>query len=135
MPTDIAPTPNIVPFLRYEDAPAAIDWLVRAFGFEKVTLIEGEGGSIEHAVLRLGSGMIMVSSLRGNAPASRARPDMCDGLYVVINDPDARFDRAKAAGAEIVMGLTDQDYGSREFMLRDPEGVIWSFGTYRPGSH
>jgi uncharacterized glyoxalase superfamily protein PhnB len=52
--------------------------------------------------------------------------------YVTVDDPDALHDRAVAAGAEIVMGLTDQDYGSREFAARDPHGNVWSFGTYRP---
>jgi uncharacterized glyoxalase superfamily protein PhnB len=53
-------------------------------------------------------------------------------LYVVVDDPDALHDRAAAAGADIVTGLTDQDYGSREFAARDPQGNVWSFGTYRP---
>ena len=52
---------------------------------------------------------------------------------VVVDDPDALHDRAVAGGAEIVMGLTDQDYGSREFAARDPHGNVWCFGTYRPG--
>ena len=53
-------------------------------------------------------------------------------VYVVVDDPDALHDRAVTAGAEIVMGLTDQDYGSRDFAVRDPHGNIWSFCTYRP---
>ena len=52
--------------------------------------------------------------------------------YLVVDDPDPLYERAKAAGAEILMEPTDQDYGSRDFSVRDPEGNIWSFGTYRP---
>jgi uncharacterized glyoxalase superfamily protein PhnB len=52
---------------------------------------------------------------------------------VAVDDPDAHHARAKAAGAVIMMELTDQDYGSREYAARDPEGNVWCFGTYRPG--
>lgn len=52
-------------------------------------------------------------------------------LYVVTDQPDALFERATAAGAEVVRGLKDEDYGSRGFTVRDPEGNHWSFGTYR----
>ena len=53
-------------------------------------------------------------------------------IYVVVSDPDALHERAQAAGADISRGLTDTDYGSREFSARDPEGNVWSFGTYDP---
>jgi uncharacterized glyoxalase superfamily protein PhnB len=135
MTTSPFASPDIVPFLRYRDAPAAITWLERALGFERLSVFEGDGGTIAHAVLRFGSGSIQLSSSRGGE-APRAEHTMgLGGLYLVVADPDALYARAKAAGAEIARELTDEDYGSREFSVRDPEGTVWSFGTYRPGSH
>jgi len=126
---------NIFPTLRYEDASAAIDWLERAFGFEEKEVHRGEDGIVQHAELRLEAGLIMLGQYReqgwmgGTAPDPLASPQ---GIYIVIDDPDAHHERAKAAGAQIVRGLTDQDYGSREYSARDPEGNLWSFGTYDP---
>lgn len=128
--------PNIFPTLRYEDASAAIDWLGGAFGFEEKEVHRSEDGTVQHAELKLGAGLVMLGQHRGEqgwmdsaAPDPLASPQ---GVYVVIGDPDAHHDRAKAAGARIVMGLTDQDYGSREYSARDLEGNLWSFGTYDP---
>lgn len=123
-------TPNIFPALRYEDAPAAIEWLATAFGFEQQMAIAEPDGSIAHAELRLGPGTIMLGSARedpGN-PWAAVR----QGLYVAVEDVDAHYARAKAAGAEIVRPLENTDYGSREYSARDREGFLWSFGTYRP---
>ena len=118
----------IVPTLRYHDARAAIDFLERAFGFQRNSVHENEDGSIGHAELTYGSGMVMIGSRRDGDRFDTGRAV----LYVIVEDPDAHHDRAKAAGAPIVMELTDQDYGSREYAAEDPEGNIWSFGTYVP---
>jgi uncharacterized glyoxalase superfamily protein PhnB len=124
--------PAIYPTLRYDDAPAAIRFLVDAFGFEADAVHEGDRGRISHALLGFGPGLVMVSS-RTSDP-SRDPFDLGPGcLYVAVDDPDAHYERAKKAGAEIVMELTDQSYGSREYAARDPEGHVWCFGTYRPG--
>ncbi len=128
-------TPDAMPTLRYRDAKAAIDWLERAFGFERHAVYENEG-QVEHAELRIGSnGMVMLGSVRDSG-FSMKTPDeaggITSGIYVIVEDADAAHDRAAAAGAEIIRGLTDQDYGSREFSVRDPEGYVWHFGTYRP---
>jgi uncharacterized glyoxalase superfamily protein PhnB len=127
--------PNIFPALTYRDAAAAIDWLKRAFGFEEKAVYRGEDGTVHHAELRLGAGLIMLGQHReegwmgGRPPDPLASPQ---GIYVAIEDPDAHHERARAAGAEIVRELTDQDYGSREYSARDLEGNRWSFGTYDP---
>lgn len=133
--------PDVIPGLSYEDAPEAIDWLERAFGFERHAVHAADDGTIEHAELRAGSGMVMLGSQReGEAherfPVSSPRRAgaLTAGLYVIVEDPDAHHERAKAAGAEIVMGLTDQEYGSRDYTARDPEGQLWTFGTYRPST-
>jgi uncharacterized glyoxalase superfamily protein PhnB len=118
------------PTLKYDDADAAIDFLERAFGFERHAVHETEG-TVAHAELRFGDDYVML----GSTKAGEERFNQSAGhtsLYVVVDDPDALHDRAKEAGAAIERELTDQDYGSREFTARDPEGNLWSFGTYRP---
>lgn len=120
--------PTIYPTLRYDDAPAAIRFLTDAFGFQADAVHE-EKGRISHALLGWGSGLVMLSSRQPGDPFDLGR--CC--LYVAVDDPDAHHARAKAAGAVIVMELTNQDYGSREYAARDPEGNVWCFGTYRPG--
>jgi uncharacterized glyoxalase superfamily protein PhnB len=126
---------TIFPVLRYRDADAAVEWLMRAFGFTQRAVTRHDDGTILHAELQLGTGIIMLGQHRaddwmgGTAPDPNASPM---GLYVRVDDPDAHFARAKGAGAEITMELVDQDYGSREYAARDPEGIVWSFGTYDP---
>jgi uncharacterized glyoxalase superfamily protein PhnB len=123
--------PNIFPALRYKNAPAAIDWLGKAFGFEKQFVVPGENNTVAHAQLRLGAGMIMMGS--GGKPDPK-NPWATEkyGTYVVMKEIDAHYARAKEAGAEIVRPIADTDYGSREYSVRDCEGHLWSFGTYDP---
>jgi uncharacterized glyoxalase superfamily protein PhnB len=123
---------DVYPALRYRDAHAAIDFLERAFGFERHAVYEGPGNTVAHAELSHGDGMVMLGS-EGEDPGPFGRHVGQGWIYVVVEDPDAHHERAKAAGAEIVMEPTDQDYGSRDYSARDPEGNLWSFGTYRPG--
>jgi uncharacterized glyoxalase superfamily protein PhnB len=122
---------NIYPVLIYEDGRGAIDFLEQAFGFERHAVHDGENGGVAHAELRLGSELVMLSSsTEGNDQFNQAQGNY--SLYLVVDDPDAHHDRAREAGAEIVLGLKDADYGSRGYTARDPEGNLWSFGTYRP---
>ena len=120
--------PTVFPSLRYDDAPAAIDFLVRAFGAERHAVYTGDEGSVHHAGLRFGNGIVMLGSARPDAPASRGEI----GIYVAVDDVDAHCERARSAGAEIVRELHDTEYGSREYGARDPEGNSWWFGTYQP---
>lgn len=121
--------PILYPTIRYDDAPAAIRFLTNAFGFTAHEVDEDSEGGINHALLRYGSGLVMLSSRRpGPSPFDHGTG--C--VYVAVDDPDAHYIRSTAAGAEIVMELTDQPYGSREYAARDPEGNVWAFGTYRP---
>jgi uncharacterized glyoxalase superfamily protein PhnB len=126
---------NVIPFLGYEDPRAALDWLARAFGFEASAVHEGENGEIVHAEMRFGDGMIMLGRPGPSFGMKTAKElgAVNQGIYSIVDDGiDAHFERAVAAGAEVVMELHDTDYGSREYMVRDPEGNLWSFGTYRP---
>jgi uncharacterized glyoxalase superfamily protein PhnB len=132
-----APTATLAagvwPCLVYRDAPAATAWLEAAFGFVPTASYtrDGDDSIVEHAEMRwpLGGG-IMFGSAGKDDGAFGSRAPGTGAMYVVCEDPDALFERATAAGAEVVMGLTDTDYGSRDFAVRDPEGNLWSFGTY-----
>jgi uncharacterized glyoxalase superfamily protein PhnB len=123
-------TQNIFPALRYRDGKAAVEWLGKALGFEKLMVVPGSEGNVAHAELTLGSGVIMLGA--GKHGADNPWDEVTQGVYVYVEDVDAHHARAKAAGAEIVRDLQDTEYGSREYSVRDPEGHLWSFGTYRP---
>ena len=138
MPQDtLEGRPNIFPFLRYREASDAIEWLARAFGFEKQVVVPGPDGTVAHAEMSLGPGVIMLGSVRDDGLVEKGPRDsgaVKQGVYVYVADADAHYERAKAAGAEIVYEPGDTDYGSREYSARDLEGHLWSFGTYRPGT-
>jgi uncharacterized glyoxalase superfamily protein PhnB len=124
-------TATVWPTLRYRDARSAIRFLVEAFGFEEVASYPGSDESIvAHAELRwpLGGG-VMLGSAREDSVLATVPPGS-GSIYVVTEEPDRLYERARAAGATVLRELRDEDYGSREFTVRDPEGVIWSFGTY-----
>ena len=129
---------TVIPCLRYRDAPAAIEWLCRVFGFEKHLVVPNQDGTIAHAQLSFGNGMIMLGSLVDTEFGRLlTQPDEIGGVetqtpYVIVPDADAVHARARAAGAEIVIDITDEDYGGRGFSCRDLEGHLWNFGTYDP---
>jgi uncharacterized glyoxalase superfamily protein PhnB len=129
-----APPPTVWPTLRADHARRLIRFLVDAFGFEETAVWgdqpDGSGDVVVHAQLSwpLGGG-VMLGSVREDG--TWTVPPGSAGCYVVTDDPDALHDRAVAAGAEVVQPLHDTGYGSRDFAVRDPEGNLWSFGTYR----
>ena len=120
------------PVLTYRNAPAAMRFLAEALGFETAAVYANDHDPtvVEHAEMRwpLGGGIMLNSTGDGDSPFERQPGN--DSLYLVCHDPDALFERATAAGADVVRGVRDEDYGSRGFSVRDPEGNIWSFGTY-----
>ena len=128
---------TVISTMRYRNAPAAIEWLCKAFGFEKHLVVPGTDGTIAHAQLTFGNGMIMLGSARDDefgrlvkVPADvRA---VTQSAYIIVKDADEHYARARAAGAEIVMDIKDEDYGGRGYSCRDPEGHLWNFGTYDP---
>jgi uncharacterized glyoxalase superfamily protein PhnB len=129
---------QIIPCLRYRDAPKAIDWLCRAFGFQQHLVVPGEAGLIAHAQLTCGHAMVMLGSVvESDFGLLMRQPDEVGGfvtqcIYMVVADIDAHCARALAAGAMLVRELRDEDYGGRDYACRDPEGHLWSFGTYDP---
>jgi uncharacterized glyoxalase superfamily protein PhnB len=130
--------PTIIPTLRYHDAPAAIEWLCRAFGFEKQMVVPDGQGGVGHAQLTFGNGMIMLGSFRDDEFGKLQKtPKLVGGVgtqspYVIVPDADAHHRRAVAAGADVAYALRDEDYGGRGYSCRDLEGNLWNFGTYDP---
>jgi uncharacterized glyoxalase superfamily protein PhnB len=129
-----------MPALRYQNAPAAIDWLCKVFGFTRHAVHSMPDGTVAHAELALGNGMIMLGSARDDEYGRGFKsPGELGGVetrssYIVAADADAVYTRAQAAGAVVVRPLKDTGYGSREFTVKDPEGHSWSVGTYDPWS-
>ena len=125
--------PSVCPTLLYADAKAAVRQLTQAFGFTELAVYEGRDGSVAHAEPAQGNGAVMLGSKgtgsRFDEAMKNAGPT---GVYVVVDDVDAHHRRAVEHGAEILMPPTDQDYGSRDYMARDLEGNIRSFGTCAP---
>ena len=121
----------------YRDAPAAMAWLQKAFGFEQQFVVPGPDGRITHAQLSFRGALIMMGSAKEN-PFGMILPSQAGGItqsvYLVLDDVAALYERAKAAGAVMLRDLEETDYGSLDFSARDPEGHVWHFGTYRPES-
>jgi uncharacterized glyoxalase superfamily protein PhnB len=129
--TENTPPPQVWPTLRARDARGLIRFLVDAFGFEE-TAVYGEGNKVDHAQLSWPpGGGVMLGSVRESPDDRWSLAPGSFGAYVVTDEPDALRDRAVAAGAELIDDLSDTEYGSRGFSVRDPEGNRWSFGTYR----
>ena len=134
---------EIIPNLRYADAPRAIDFLCEAFGFERkvVYLSEQNLSVVQHAQLVWQDRMVMVYSINDTEFARAANMRTANeaggptvGLYLIVEDVDVHAERARAAGADIIMEPRDEDYGGRGYSARDPEGNVWSFGSYDPWS-
>jgi len=118
---------TIIPSLRYRDAHAAIDWLVRVFGFHKQAVYEGPDG------------MLMLGSIQNHGEFSRVmvQPDEIGGretagLCLIVEDCDAVYASVKKAGAEIVQELSSPEYGGKAFACRDLEDHVWWVGSYNP---
>ncbi len=129
---------TIIPCLRYRNAMAMIDWLCKAFGFEKHA-VYADGDVVQHAQLTFGHGMIMLGSVDNASAWGKhvAQPEEIGGretqsCCVIVADCAAHYAQAKAAGAEIVDELETKDYGGSGYGCRDPEGHLWWFGDYDP---
>ena len=129
---------RIVPVMRYRDIDAAIEWLCATFGFEKHLVVKGDDGATFYAQLTYGTGMIMVGSGQNFEldPVLRQPQDIggdeTQCCYLVVEDVDAHYEKAKAAGAQIVLDIKGDKSGARGYSCRDPHGHIWNFGAYNP---
>ena len=124
--------------MRYRDVAAASDWLCAAFGFQKHLVATSETGVVHYAQLTFGDAMFLLAPVRDTAlDTYMKQPDAIGGAetqccYLSVGDADAHYATAKAAGAEIIVDLQNDDFGGRSYACRDPEGHIWNFGTYDP---
>ena len=130
---------RLISSLCYKDAPAAIAWLEKAFGFTPHMVIPGEDGEVMHSQIKTADGkqMLMLYSARNEELYRLQRPPIILGgcnqsLYLVVEDVDAHHARAVKAGAQITMPPTAQDYGGSCYTCTDPEGHVWNFGSYDP---
>ena len=129
---------TMYPCLFYNDAPAAIEWLKRVFGFRELMVVPGENGTIAHSELAIGNGVIMVGSAgrQGRDETNRMSPSDLPGVnqscYVLVSDVRGHFEHAKAQGAEITIDYNEPDYGGAGYSANDLEGHPWSFGSYAP---
>ena len=129
----------IIPSIIYKDAKTAIEWLVNAFGFKKQLNIPGPNNQVVHSELVLGFVMVMIGSSESGSEFSKLvkTPSDFGGFetqspYIVVDNPDELYQSAKANGAKILIDIKTEDFGGRGFTCADPEGHIWSFGSYDP---
>lgn len=127
---------TIFPILRYEDARAAIRWLCSTVGFVELFSVPESGQFVRHAQLKLGTNVMMLGSVRPDEGMSTPKVAgiATQSLYVYVPDVDAHFESARFAGAEIDSPPINTDFGARQYHIRDPEGHVWTFGNYLPGS-
>lgn len=128
----------IIPTLRYKNPQMAIDWLCKAFGFEKHLIVEGANKTITHAQLVYGNSMIMLGADNGNEYDNFVKtPESLKGTntqapYILVEKIDEHYERAVAAGAKILIDIKDEEYGGRGYTCQDTEQYIWNFGSYDP---
>ena len=133
--------PTVVPMIAYEDAAAALDWLAKAFGFVETERMAMDDGSIGHAEMTIGDGLIMLAEPTKDYESPRHHRETCaqsskwqsvpwvvDGFYVQVDDVDAHFKQAKAAGARILSD-PEEGHGARTYRVEDLEGHRWMFAT------
>jgi len=123
--------PSFASALSYRDPKAALLWLEEAFGFEPVMVILGADGELAHAEMTFGDGLIMVGSewrADTKSPASVGGTNTQSVHIHIDTDIDAHCERARKAGAEIIMEPENQFYGDRTYRAKDLEGHIWSIG-------
>jgi uncharacterized glyoxalase superfamily protein PhnB len=123
-------TPPIAPYLLYENLDAAIDFLVRAFGFTEALRMPGPDGSALHAELRLGDGLVMMGRPGSEYRNPRHLGGATQLVYVYVDDVDEHHTTASAEGAHILREPADQFYGDRTYGAEDPEGHQWSFAQH-----
>jgi len=129
---------TVIPGMHYRNAPQAIDWLCRVFGFHKHAVYPGPDNTIMHAELTLGGGMIMLGSVPTNEHGKYMRMPadigggQTRGVNLIVENADDVYNRAKAAGANIAFDIEEKPYGGRGFSCYDLEGHVWHIGTYNP---
>jgi PhnB protein len=121
--------PMLCPYLYYNDGNAAIEFLTNAFGFKERSRHVDQDGTLRHGEVQLGNVIVMLGS-----PPDYKNPKQLGavtvGMYMYVDDVDAHYEKAKAAGADIQNPPTDQTYGDRSYGVLDPEGHQWWFAQF-----
>jgi uncharacterized glyoxalase superfamily protein PhnB len=125
-------TPVFYPGLQYRDADAAMRWLEDVLGCTRRQDHRDDDGTVVHAELDFRGAVLMLSSAGVGREPFRSLPAGERLIYCGLDAVDALYEQVREAGADIALEITDTDYGSRDFTVRDPEGNLWAFGTYRP---
>jgi uncharacterized glyoxalase superfamily protein PhnB len=123
---------SLYPVMPYRDATAALVWMQEVLGADEVAMHRDPGGGVVHAEARVAGGIVMFGDHASASNEAFRREPGTGQVYVAVDDPDTRYERARRTGADIVRELGDTGYGSRDFAVRDLEGNTWSFGTYGP---
>jgi uncharacterized glyoxalase superfamily protein PhnB len=125
LPSDF---PQITPCVFYDDPRSSMEWLAKAFGFATRVCVSDGAGAVVHAEMELGAGVIQVGPAHDNLRSPRSLGGACtQSVCVYVADVDARYERARAAGARIYLELSDKEYGDRSFGAFDCEGHLWWF--------
>jgi uncharacterized glyoxalase superfamily protein PhnB len=125
-------TPTFYPGLQYGDAEAGMKWLEDVLGCERREDHRDDDGNVVHAELDFRGAVVMLSSAGVGREPFRSLPAGGRLVYCALDEVDSLYRRARTAGADVAVEIMNTDYGSRDFTLRDPEGNLWAFGTYRP---
>ena len=120
-------SPRISPYLLYEDVDGALDFLSRAFGFRETLRYADAEGTVNHAEMRLGDGLIMLGDPGPDYESPARSGRISAQVHVYVDDVDAHFQQAKQSGATIVSEPSDEPYGDRRYDTDDLEGHRWSF--------
>jgi uncharacterized glyoxalase superfamily protein PhnB len=128
----VARTPIVYPGLQYTDADAGIEWLERVLGCERREVHKGDDGNVVHAELSFRGAIVMLSTAGVGREPFRSLPAGGRLVYIALDEVEDLYAQVREAGADVALEITDTDYGSRDFTIRDPEGNLWAFGTYRP---
>jgi uncharacterized glyoxalase superfamily protein PhnB len=125
--------PRITPHIFYDDVAAAIDWLVKAFGFEVRLRMTDKAGGVVHGELEVADSLVMLGLTAEHEEWKS--PQSIDGsitsrLFIFVDNVDAHYQRAMSAGAKIIDEPTDQFYGDRVYECVDPEGHHWKFAQH-----
>jgi uncharacterized glyoxalase superfamily protein PhnB len=131
MTTQIS-SPTFYPGLQYRDADAGMRWLEEVLGCKRREDIRDDEGNVVHAELEFRGAIVMLSTAGVGREPFRGLPAGGRLVYCALDEVDSLYERVRNADAEIAVEITDTDYGSRDFTVRDPEGNLWAFGTYRP---
>ena len=130
--TTTTSAPTFYPGLVYRDAETGMKWLEEVLGCERREDHRDDHGHVAHAELDFRGAVVMLSSAGVGREPFRSLPTGGRLVYCALDDVDSLYERARAAAADVAVEITNTDYGSRDFTLRDPEGNLWAFGTYRP---